>query len=69
LYLASYVVITKDGRVVFLLPWQGRVIAGTTDTLTKVTHFPHPHENEINFILEVCLLCYRCNNNSNVSDL
>jgi glycerol-3-phosphate dehydrogenase len=27
---------TKDGRVVFMLPWQGRVIAGTTDAPIKV---------------------------------
>lgn len=27
---------TKDGRVVFMLPWQGRVIAGTTDAATEV---------------------------------
>jgi len=27
---------TKDGRVVFMLPWEGRVIAGTTDTPIEV---------------------------------
>mmetsp|Transcript_14982 Transcript_14982/g.20953 ORF Transcript_14982/g.20953 Transcript_14982/m.20953 type:complete len:640 (+) Transcript_14982:107-2026(+) len=43
---------TKDGRVLFMLPWQGATIAGTTDSSTKLTYFPHPHENEINFILE-----------------
>eukprot|EP01118_Nematostelium_gracile_P004659 TRINITY_DN1552_c0_g1_i4.p1 TRINITY_DN1552_c0_g1~~TRINITY_DN1552_c0_g1_i4.p1 ORF type:complete len:632 (+),score=174.82 TRINITY_DN1552_c0_g1_i4:3112-5007(+) len=43
---------TKDGRVVFMLPWQGQTIAGTTDSSTKITRFPHPHEKEIRFILE-----------------
>jgi len=43
---------TKDGRVVFLLPWQGQTIAGTTDTPTQVTHYPEPHEAEIQFILD-----------------
>jgi glycerol-3-phosphate dehydrogenase len=27
---------TKDGRVVFMLPWEGRVIAGTTDEPIEV---------------------------------
>ena len=44
---------TKDGRVVFLLPWQGQTIAGTTDSATDVTHFPQARESEIRFILEV----------------
>lgn len=43
---------TKDGRVIFLLPWLGNTIAGTTDTKCQITRFPHPHEHEINFILD-----------------
>ncbi|PIA37234.1 hypothetical protein AQUCO_03000074v1 [Aquilegia coerulea] len=43
---------TKDGRVVFMLPWLGRTIAGTTDSNTKITMLPEPHEDEIQFILD-----------------
>lgn len=43
---------TRDGRVVFMLPWEGSTIAGTTDSSTILTRFPHPHEKEISFILE-----------------
>ncbi|EPZ33967.1 DAO-domain-containing protein [Rozella allomycis CSF55] len=51
---------TSDGRVVFFLPWQGAVIAGTTgnnlhaykiDEPTQVTENPIPTEKEIDFIL------------------
>ncbi|KAL8145842.1 glycerol-3-phosphate dehydrogenase SDP6, mitochondrial isoform X2 [Apium graveolens] len=43
---------TKDGRVVFMLPWLGRTVAGTTDSETPITMLPEPHENEIQFILD-----------------
>lgn len=43
---------TKDGRVVFMLPWLGRTIAGTTDSNTSLTMLPEPHEEEIQFILD-----------------
>lgn len=43
---------TKDGRVVFMLPWLGRTIAGTTDSSTTITMLPEPHEDEIQFILD-----------------
>ncbi|XP_021296014.1 glycerol-3-phosphate dehydrogenase SDP6, mitochondrial [Herrania umbratica] len=42
---------TKDGRVVFMLPWLGRTVAGTTDSNTSITQLPEPHEDEIQFIL------------------
>lgn len=42
---------TKDGRVVFMLPWLGRTIAGTTDSSVEITALPQPHEDEIGFIL------------------
>ncbi|XP_060683215.1 glycerol-3-phosphate dehydrogenase, mitochondrial isoform X1 [Hemiscyllium ocellatum] len=42
---------TSDGRIIFFLPWEKVVIAGTTDTPTEVTSKPIPHEEEINFIL------------------
>lgn len=43
---------TKDGRVVFMLPWLGRTVAGTTDSNTIITLLPEPHEDEIQFILD-----------------
>lgn len=43
---------TKDGRVVFMLPWLGRTVAGTTDSNTAITLLPEPHEDEIQFILD-----------------
>lgn len=43
---------TKDGRVVFMLPWLGRTVAGTTDSSTAITMLPEPHEDEIQFILD-----------------
>ncbi|KAL5994510.1 Glycerol-3-phosphate dehydrogenase sdp6, mitochondrial [Asimina triloba] len=42
---------TKDGRVVFLLPWRGKTIAGTTDSSSLITELPQPCEEEIDFIL------------------
>jgi glycerol-3-phosphate dehydrogenase len=43
---------TKDGRVVFLLPWLGGVVAGTTDAPAPVTLAPRPSAEEVGFILE-----------------
>ncbi|XP_057798898.1 glycerol-3-phosphate dehydrogenase SDP6, mitochondrial [Salvia miltiorrhiza] len=43
---------TKDGRVIFMLPWLGRTVAGTTDSNTSITMLPEPHEDEIEFILD-----------------
>jgi len=43
---------TKDGRVVFMLPWLGSTIAGTTDSSTEITALPQPHEDEVGFILD-----------------
>ncbi|KAK3744818.1 hypothetical protein QZH41_005733 [Actinostola sp. cb2023] len=42
---------TSDGRVIFFLPWEGRAIAGTTDTPTNISYEPEPQEVEIQFIL------------------
>ncbi|KAJ2451105.1 mitochondrial glycerol-3-phosphate dehydrogenase [Coemansia sp. RSA 2336] len=42
---------TTDGRVVFFLPWEGGVVAGTTDTLCNVEANPKPSEKEIEWIL------------------
>ena len=43
---------TKDGRVVFMLPWLGAVVAGTTDKVTDVTLRPRATHEEVDFILE-----------------
>ncbi|ODV80520.1 DAO-domain-containing protein [Suhomyces tanzawaensis NRRL Y-17324] len=44
---------TSDGRVMFFLPWQGKVLAGTTDTpLKNVPANPIPSEEEIQDILK-----------------
>lgn len=57
---------TKDGRVVFMLPWLGRTVAGTTDSSTSITYLPEPHEDEIQFILDAISdylnvkVCYSC---------
>ena len=44
---------TKDGRVLFAVPWHNRVVVGTTDTLIK-SHSLEPIalESEIQFVLE-----------------
>ena len=43
---------TSDGRVLFAVPWHGKVVVGTTDTLVKDPSYePLPLEQEIEFIL------------------
>ena len=43
---------TSDGRVMFFLPWEGKVLAGTTETpLKSVPENPVPTEEEIHDIL------------------
>ena len=44
---------TSDGRVLFVIPWYDKVIAGTTDTLIdKPSIEPLPLEEEVDFILD-----------------
>lgn len=44
---------TDDGRVLFAIPWLGRVLVGTTDTaVTEILAEPIPREDEICFLLE-----------------
>jgi glycerol-3-phosphate dehydrogenase len=44
---------TSDGRVLFVIPWHGHAVAGTTDTpVEAATLEPKPLEEEIQFILE-----------------
>lgn len=43
---------TDDGRVLFAVPWQGKVILGTTDTpVNTITTEPQPMEAEIDFVI------------------
>lgn len=44
---------TSDGRVLFAVPWHGKVVVGTTDTpVEEASLEPTALEKEINFILE-----------------
>jgi glycerol-3-phosphate dehydrogenase len=44
---------TADGRVLFVIPWHGHAVAGTTDTPVEAPSLePRPLEEEIEFILE-----------------
>ena len=48
---------TKDGRVMFAIPWHGHTLVGTTDTPVKETSLePVAFEQEIEFILETARL-------------
>ena len=44
---------TKDGRVLFAIPWHGHTVVGTTDTPIEAPEYePKPFEEEIDFVLE-----------------
>jgi glycerol-3-phosphate dehydrogenase len=44
---------TSDGRVLFVIPWHGHAVAGTTDTPVDTPSLePRPFDEEIEFILE-----------------
>jgi len=45
---------TQDGRVLYLLPWEGSTIAGTTDIKDMPSMNPTPVLNEVDFILREC---------------
>ncbi|MEO5696708.1 MAG: FAD-dependent oxidoreductase, partial [Burkholderiaceae bacterium] len=43
---------TTDGRVLFAVPWLGKIILGTTDTpRPDLIYEPEPFESEVDFIL------------------
>jgi glycerol-3-phosphate dehydrogenase len=43
---------TEDGRVLFAIPWQGRVLLGTTDTEQRdLPQDPQPTNEEVDFLL------------------
>jgi glycerol-3-phosphate dehydrogenase len=44
---------TKDGRVMFIIPWHDHVLLGTTDTpISQVDDEPRAFDQEIDFLLE-----------------
>lgn len=43
---------TKDGRVLFLLPWLGKTLAGTTDQAQNITEYPEATSDEVDYIIE-----------------
>ncbi|MGK0619004.1 FAD-dependent oxidoreductase [Meiothermus cerbereus] len=42
---------TEDGRVVFVLPWQGATLVGTTDHPAPIVDHPRVSEEEIGYVL------------------
>lgn len=42
---------TEDGRVLFMLPWNGHLVVGTTDNAIEVQESPVPTQRGINYIL------------------
>ena len=43
---------TDDGRVVFLIPWRGRVLIGTTDVATDdIAGEPAPDRDDVDFLI------------------
>jgi glycerol-3-phosphate dehydrogenase len=46
---------TRDGRVLFAIPWLGKTIVGTTDSArTDVPHEPSPLPGEVDYLLREC---------------
>lgn len=43
---------TDDGRVIFIVPWRGFTLIGTTDEEAKVTDSPTATEEEIQYLLK-----------------
>ena len=43
---------TDDGRVLFILPWQGQALVGTTDAPCEVTDHPDVSEQDILYLLD-----------------
>ncbi|MGD8352726.1 MAG: FAD-dependent oxidoreductase [Pseudomonadota bacterium] len=42
---------TEDGRVLFVLPWEGQTLVGTTDEPAEVSEHPAPLEEEIDYLV------------------
>lgn len=50
---------TDDGRVLFLLPWEGKTLAGTTEKDCEVSAAPRPSEEDLEYILKHIARYYR----------
>jgi glycerol-3-phosphate dehydrogenase len=42
---------TEDGRVLFLLPWLGQTLVGTTDNAARIEPHPQATEDDIEYVL------------------
>lgn len=42
---------TEDGRVLFVLPWEGHALVGTTDEPANISEHPKPLESEIDYLV------------------
>jgi glycerol-3-phosphate dehydrogenase len=42
---------TEDGRVLFILPWEGHALVGTTDEPAPLSEHPRPQDREIDYLL------------------
>ena len=42
---------TEDGRVLFVLPWQGHALIGTTDSPAEIVDHPQVKEEEVDYLL------------------
>jgi glycerol-3-phosphate dehydrogenase len=42
---------TEDGRVLFLLPWQGHTLIGTTDAPAEIEPHPKASDEEVEYVL------------------
>lgn len=52
---------TSDGRVLFLIPWRGHVVVGTTDTpIPEAVLEPAAREEEIEFLLDTASKYLTC---------
>ena len=45
---------TSDGRFMFMLPWEGHTLVGTTDTKGSAETSPNPPDDEIEWLLKEC---------------
>jgi len=45
---------TRDGRVLFILPWEGHTLAGTTDAPCPISDTPQASAGDVGFILGEC---------------
>lgn len=45
---------TDDGRVIFMLPWLGKTLIGTSDDAAEITASPEVSEQDISYLLKTC---------------